>query len=61
MGLEAGPGKAMATRKERIISAMNSRRRDARKAARERREEADRARKALGAHPGKSDQGEERR
>ena len=38
----------MATRKERIISAMNSRRRDARKAARERREEADRARKTLG-------------
>jgi len=52
----------MATRKERIISAMNSRRRDARRAARERREEADRARKALGAHPGKAaDQVEERR
>jgi len=42
----------MATRKDRIISAMNSRRRDARKAARERREEADRARKQLSGQPG---------
>ena len=39
----------MATRKERIISAMNSRRRDARNAARKRREEADKARKQLSA------------
>jgi hypothetical protein len=43
----------MATRKERIISAMNSRRRDARNAARKRREEADQARKQLSASQGK--------
>jgi len=43
----------MATRKERIISAMNARRRDARKAARARREEADRAREQLMARPGR--------